>query len=423
MHKHLRNIYILFKLLGESFSFAYTSVKANKLRTFLSLLGITIGIFSIISVFTMVDALESNVRAGLDTFGSDVLYVQRFPWMPEEGEEFRWWEFRQRPAIKYEEFTYVQNHCKSAEVTAFLFGFSRELKYKSTTTSRVGVGAITYDWDKISSLDIEDGRYFSPMEMNSGANVALIGATIAEELFGGEDPVGKYFQIAGHKTRIIALLKKQGQSMFNAVDYDNSLLIPVNYGRNIANVRYGDPLIALKAKEGVTPENMKGEVKTLMRSLRRLKPAQKDNFAINELSALAGQLNPILDMINLAGWIIGGFAILIGAFGVANIMFVSVKERTPIIGIQKSLGAKDYFILTQFLFESVLLTLLGGILGLVIVFLGTTFVTYVLDFAISLTVMNILRGILISTVVGILSGIIPAYAAARLNPVVAIAAK
>ncbi len=423
MRKRLRSIYILLKLLGESFSFSYESVKSNKLRTLLSLLGVTIGIFSIVSVLTMVDALESNIREGIESFGSDVIYVQRWPWGPEDGVEYKWWEFRQRPTIKYEEYLHIQNHCKSAATSAFVLNFSRQLKYKTNTTSRVGIAGVTYDWDKISSFDIEDGRYFSPMEINSGANVALIGNKLAIELFGDDTPVGKTFQIAGRKTRVIGLLKKQGKSLLNASDYDNSLMVPLNYARAMANMRYADPFIAVKAKSGVTIDDMKGELKMLMRSLHRLKPSQKDDFALNELSSITKQLNPILGTINGVGWIIGGFAILIGAFGVANIMFVSVKERTSIIGIQKALGAKNYFILMQFLFEAVLLTIAGGLLGLLIVFIGTNVVTYAFDFPIALTLGNILRGILISTVVGILAGIIPASMAARLNPVVAISAK
>ncbi|MDR3133525.1 MAG: ABC transporter permease [Prevotellaceae bacterium] len=422
MRRHIRNLYILVKLLGESFSFAFVSVKANKLRTFLSLLGITIGIFSIISVFTMVDALEGNVRSGIESLGSNVVYIQRTPWYDDSGET-KWWEFRQRPAMKYEEFLAIQNNCKTAESVACLYSFSRQLKYKNKTTSRISIGGITYDWDKISAFDIAAGRYFSPMEINSGTNVALVGHSVAKELFGDEPAVDKIFQIAGHKTRVIGLLEKQGNNIVSANDYDNALMIPFNYARTLANIRYGSPSIAVKAKQGVDLDDMRGEIKLLMRSLRRLKPSQKDNFAINELSTIAQQLNPIMDMINLAGWVIGGFAILVGAFGVANIMFVSVRERTPVIGIQKAMGAKNYFILTQFLYESVWLSLMGGLLGLLIVFAATSLLTYVFDFSISLTLLNILRGILISTVVGIFAGMIPAIMAARLHPVVAIGAK
>ena len=423
MFRRIRSIYILFKLFGESFSFAYESIKANKLRTFLSLLGITIGIFSIISVLTMVDALEDNVRSGIESLGSDVVYIEKWPWTPEENGEYKWWEFRQRPSMKYEYFTHLQNNASSVDAAAFVLTGRRNLKYKSNTTSRITFYGTTYDWEKISSFDIEDGRYFSQLEMSSGANVAIIGNVLATELFGDDPPIGKYFQIGGHRTRVIGVLKKQGKSILEFIDYDNTLMIPLNHARSIVNMRYAEPMIALKAKEGVNMEDLQGEIKTMMRSLRRLKPVQKDDFSVNEMSMISKQLNPIMDTIGIAGWLIGGLSILIGAFGVANIMFVSVKERTSIIGIQKALGAKNYFILTQFLFEAVLLTIMGGILGLLTVYAATTIISQGFDFPITLSIVNIMRGILISSIVGVLAGIVPAYVASRLNPVVAIGAK
>lgn len=420
MKRILQNAYILVKLLGESFSFAYGSVRANKLRTFLSLLGVTIGIFSIISVFTVVDALTNNIRKGIESLGSHVMYVERWPWTDEDG-EYKWWEFRQRPRVKYEEFSYLQNHSRYAESMAFTHLFSRQLKYKTNTTSHVAIQGVTYDWEKMSAFEIEDGRYFSPVEINSGANVAIIGRLLADDLFGDDYPVGREFSLAGRKTRVIGVLKKQG-NMF-AVNYDRQAMIPFRYARMFADLRYGNPSITAKARPGASMDDLRGELRMMMRALRRIGPAQKDNFALNEMSAITRAFNPVLSILNLAGWIIGGFSILIGGFGVANILFVSVRERTSIIGIQKSLGAKNYFILTQFLFESVLLTLAGGLLGLALVFAATTLLTHVFDFAITLTLVNVLRGVLISTVVGVLSGIIPAYMASRLSPVVAIAAK
>ncbi|MDR0730002.1 MAG: ABC transporter permease [Prevotellaceae bacterium] len=416
MRRKLRNTYVLIKLLGESFSFAYGSVKANKLRTFLSLLGVTIGIFSIISVFTMVDALEDNIRKGIESLGSNVIYIQKWPWG--EVSEGQWWEYRQRPRTKYEEFTYLQNNLRGAEAVAFIHSFQRQLKYKTNTTSRVIIYGITHDWDKMTAVEIEEGRYFSPMEINGGVNVAIIGRTLADELFGDDYPIGRVFSVAGRKTRVIGLFKKQG-NMF-AMNYDNTVVMPLHYAVKFADIRRGNQEILVKAKQGASMDDLHGELRMMMRALRRLSPSQKDNFALNEMSVISRELNPILGTLNLAGWIIGGLSILIGGFGVANIMFVSVKERTPIIGIQKSLGAKNYFILTQFLFEAVLLTVAGGLLGLLLVFAATTLVTHAFDFAITLTLINILRGILISTLVGILSGIVPAWTASRLSPVVAI---
>ncbi len=422
--KIARSIFLIFRLLGESFSFAYTSIKSNKLRTSLSLLGVSVGIFAIISVYTMVDALEENMRTSVDRLGSDVVYIEKWPWGPEEdGTEYKWWEFRQRPEIKYSEYKEIQVQSTMAESVALYTGFRRELKYKSNTIGRATVIGITQEWNEVSPLDIEEGRYFTPLENNSGAAVAIIGHVLADELFNGENPVGKEIKIAGRKARVIGLLKKQGTSIINVMDLDNMVSVPLNFARGIVSLRYSDPSIAVKAKPGISQSELMGELKMIMRSLRRLKPTQKDSFSLNELSVIQNQLSGMFIMLNLAGALIGGFSILIGGFGIANIMFVSVKERTGIIGIQKALGAKNYFILTQFLFEATLLAVVGGIIGLLIVYAGSFLISHALDFEINLRLSNIIRGLSISGVIGVVSGFIPAYMASRLDPVTAINAK
>jgi putative ABC transport system permease protein len=422
MINYFRGTYLLFKLLGESFSFAYASVKTNKLRTFLSLLGVSIGIFAIISVFTVVDALELNIREGVNALGSNVVYIEKWPWTNEGGEN-KWWEFRQRPENKYTEYVHVRANSKLAEEVAMYIYFTREVKYKSNTTSRIGIVGITYEWNDVNFVDISLGRYFSTLEANNGASVAIVGREIANELFDNEDPIGKEIKIGGYKARIVGVVKKQGSSILNLMDYDNTVVIPLNYARTMVDIRRSSPSIAVKAKEEVEVEEMKSELRMFMRSLRRLPPSQKDNFSLNEVSVLNNELAGMFDVLNIAGILIGGFSILIGGFGIANIMFVSVKERTNIIGIQKALGAKNYFILTQFLFEATWLSIVGGVLGLLVVYAGSALVSAGLDFSINLTVGNILRGILISGVIGIVSGFVPAYTASRLNPVDAINSK
>jgi len=421
--KIFRNIFLILKLLNESFAFAFGSVRANKLRTFLSLMGVSVGIFAIISVYTMVDALEDNMRAGVETLGSNVVYVQRWPWTDDDG-EYKWWEFRQRPAMSYAEFQQIQAQSVNAQAVSLVVGFNREAKHKSNTLANVGVVGITYEWNEVNSvLNIKEGRYMTIFEANNGAPVAIVGSLVAKELFGTENPVGKEIKVGGHKFHVIALLEKQGSSLINIWDLDNMLIIPLNYARTMVDLRRADPMVAVKAKPGVDKDDLLGELKMIMRSLRRLKPAQKDNFALNEMSVIEKQLSSMFVVLNLVGMVIGGFSILIGGFGIANIMFVSVKERTPIIGIQKALGAKSYFILTQFLFEASLLAVAGGIIGLLLVFGGSALFSHILDFAIQLSLRNIMLGISISAVIGIVSGFIPAYIASRLDPVVAINAK
>ncbi|MDR3184742.1 MAG: ABC transporter permease [Prevotellaceae bacterium] len=408
--------------MNESFSFAFSSVRTNKLRTFLSLLGVSIGIFAIISVFTMVDALEKNIRDDVEALGSNVVYIDKWPWT-DEGGVYKWWEFRQRPGIEYKDYLYIKANSKLAEETALITGFNREVKYKNNTVSRTPVHGVTYEWNDVYYTDIEFGRYFTMMEANSGANVAVIGSKLAEDLFEDEDPLGKIIKVDGHKTRVIGVAKRKGESMVNMTDTDNLVMLPMNYARNMMSLRRADPSIAVKAKHGVDKDDLKGELRMMMRMLRRLSPSQKDNFSLNEISLLEGQLASIFGMLNIVGMLIGGFSILIGGFGIANIMFVSVKERTNIIGIQKALGAKKYFILTQFLFEATLLAVVGGMVGLAIVYALSALVSGGLGFAITLTFANIMRGIVISGTIGIVSGFIPAYTAARLNPVEAINSK
>ncbi|MCL2738141.1 MAG: ABC transporter permease [Bacteroidales bacterium] len=425
MKKFSSTIIIFIKLLGESFGFATTSVKADKTRAFLSLLGVTIGIFSIVAVFTTIDSLKGNISRSLAALGSDVVYIQKIPWTLEEGEtEIKWWEYRQRPSNTYEEFLNLQQQATTAEAVALSVSFSKEVKYGRNTISSVFISGVTADWPEVSTVKIGAGRYFSQFEAGGAHNVAVLGYSIAEELFSGEDPLGKVIKIDGSNTRIVGILEEEGSSeMLSLNASDQMILLPYQYACTMVDPRQMGPDIVVKKKTPADKDEFLGELTTILRNARRLKPTQKNNFAINEVSILQDINNQIFGTIAAVGWIIGAFSILIGGFGVANIMFVSVKERTPIIGIQKALGAKNYFILTQFLFEAALLAIMGGLVGLLIVFIGAEFVNHNYSFQMTLTLGNILRGVIVSTAIGLVAGIVPAYMAAHLNPVVAINAK
>ena len=425
MRKPTRTIYIFVKLLGESFGFAMSSVRSDKTRAFLSLLGVTIGIFSIVAVFTTIDSLKGNIQNSLSALGSDVVYIMQFPWQMEEGEtEYKWWEYRQRPVNKYDEFITLQQQATTAEAIALSIDFNKEVKYGRNTIASLTISGVTAEWASVSTIKIDNGRYFSQLEANGSQNVAVLGYGVADELFKGEDPIGKMIKIAGNNTRVIGILEEEGSGgMLSITMYDQTVLIPYLYACTMVDPRLMGPTIVAKKKESANKDDFLGELKVILRNARRLKPAQKDNFSINEVSILEDITKQIFGTIGAVGWIIGGFSILIGGFGVANIMFVSVKERTTIIGIQKALGAKNYFILTQFLFEAALLAIMGGTVGLLIVFAGVQFVGRFYDFQMTLTVGNILRGVIVSSAIGLISGVIPAYTAARLNPVEAINAK
>jgi putative ABC transport system permease protein len=383
-------------------------------------LGITIGIFSIITVFTIVDSLEYNLKTGIQELGDNVVYIHKWPW--EFKEDFPWWKYMNRPVPTIKEFDRLNGKVNTAQSIAFHVAGRKPVKYKSNTIDNVTITGGSYQYDKITNFDVAEGRYFTESESNAGRNTCLIGSTIAEALFlNGENPIGKNIKIGGIKLQVIGVFKKQGESLLGN-STDTQILVPVNFIRNHVDIRSEnlDPYIAVKAKDGITNDQMKDELQGLMRGLRQLAPETEDDFALNETKVISQGFDGLFSVVGLAGWIIGGFSILVGGFGIANIMFVSVKERTSLIGIQKSLGAKNYFILMQFLFESVFLSLIGGLMGLLLIWLLTLAIGDSVGMDIFLSQSNVILGVTISFLIGIISGFVPAYSASQLDPVEAI---
>ena len=414
---------ILFiRLVIESFGFAYNSLKVNKLRTFLSLLGITIGIFAIISVFTVIDSLERYIRESLNALGSNMIYVQKWPWAPPEGEtEYPWWKYLNRPVAELEEADELLRKSRLAENGAFLFGFARSVQFENNKADNSEILATSGGLLDVWNLKIARGRYFSDAEMTSGAPVAVIGDEIAGKLFENSDPLGKTIKIQGYKFLIIGVYEKTGQDMFGT-SMDKRIHIPNTKALYLIDIRNSDrgQAICLRSKPDADPKEFLAEIEGIMRTIRELKPSEENNFALNEVSLISNRFDAFFKVFNLAGWIIGGFSILVGGFGIANIMFVSVKERTKLIGIQKSLGAKRYFILFEFIFEAVVLSMIGGFIGLFLIFIGTLIFNNLSSMSITLTTGNIFMGIIISSVIGFIAGLMPARSAARLDPVTAI---
>lgn len=416
--KHL----LIVRLIIESFNFAVTSLKVNRLRTFLSLLGITIGIFAIISVFTVIDSLEKYIRESLDALGSNMLYIQKMPWTVEEGEtEYPWWKYINRPSPKIEENEMIARRSKNTKNAVFLFGFSRTLQHGNSTAENTEVLATTHELLDSWDLKIDRGRYFTESEMKSGAPLAVLGSKISNDLFEGLNPIGRVIKMQGKKFSIIGTYVKKGQDMFGT-SMDNRVHIAIQKALTMVDIRNRDrgQTICIKAKSNIDNDEFISEITGIMRSIRRLKPMEENDFAINEVSIIANQFDQFFKAFNTAGWIIGGFSILVGGFGIANIMFVSVKERTKLIGIQKSLGAKRYFILFEFIFEAIILSIIGGLIGLLLIFIGTIIFSYAASMDISLTISNIFTGLMISSTIGFIAGFLPALSAARLNPVEAI---
>jgi putative ABC transport system permease protein len=408
------------RLLKECFVFAINSVIVNKLRTFLSLFGITIGIFSIISVFTVLDWMEKSIRDSISTLGDNVIYIEKFPWSFDPN--LAWWDIIRWPAVSDNDYQAILTRSSKSASVCFSFFQGKQMKYKKNLASEATVWAATHEFESIRSFEIENGRYFSPEESSSGKNVAIMGAVIAERLFDKVNPVGKQITIGGQKTNVIGVFKKEGKGGISDNGLDEITLVPFYYARNFINIRNKnlESSLMVKAKEGVSVQELSDEATMVLRAARRLKPGEIDNFSVNRASLLSQGFDSVFAGINIGGWIIGGFAILVGGFGIANIMFVSVRERTNIIGIQKALGAKRSFILQQFLFESVMLSVIGGLIGLFMIFISTLVVNYLYELNIHLTLANVFLAIFISGIIGVVAGYAPAYAASKMNPVDAI---
>jgi len=411
---------LVIKLIFESFRFAFDALRHNKLRTMLSLLGVTIGIFTVISVFSAVDTLRANLQKSVNKLGGNSVYVNKWPWLG--GEDFPWWKYLQRPNPKLKDFNELQKRSQTAGAISYEISIGgRTIKYLDHTAEGVDINAVTQDHNKVSDFDIAEGRYFTDIDSRTGAAVALIGYDIANNLFPQGHALDKQIKLKGRYVTVIGVFAKEGKDMFGNSN-DKTVLIPLNFARDMVDVQSDNyqPTIIVKGKNGLTDLDVESELEGLMRSIRRIKPGEEDNFSLNRATLISNRLDEVFAFLHVAGLIIGGFSILVGGFGIANIMFVSVKERTNIIGIQKSLGAKNYFILLQFLIEAIILCLFGGIVGLGLVYLGTLAVSAAVDIQVILDMSNIIFGMSIAVVIGIISGIIPAYSASRLDPVEAI---
>jgi putative ABC transport system permease protein len=410
---------VYLRLLSESFSFALNALRTNKLRTLLSLLGVTIGIFSIIAVLAAVDSLDRKIKKDLSALDKNTMYLTRVSFGPSDLPQ---WKTEQFPDVTYEEYQTLKRSVQSADYMAYQYFTKREnIKYEAETVSDVNMVPVTFEFTDIQTLEFESGRFYNESESNSGTPVIVLGFEVAKGLFKDVDPVGKNVRAYGQKFTVIGVIKKQGAGMFGDSN-DTSAFFPSNFLRRL----YGEnnemmlPVIIVKPTKGIESDEVKGEVSNKLRNIRGIKADQIDNFFVNVLSGFTDLIDSIVGVMKQIGWGISGFSILVGGFGIANIMFVSVKERTNLIGIQKSLGAKNKFILFQFLFEAIILSLIGGLIGLLLVWILTLLMTSLLEFDFVLGAGNIILGSSLATVIGLISGILPAISASRLDPVEAI---
>jgi putative ABC transport system permease protein len=407
------------RLFRESLVLAWSAIVLNKLRTFLSLLGVMVGIFVISAVFAVVDSMEDGLMESFSMMDDDVMFIQKWPW--EFGEDYPWWKYVQRREPTFKDSRELESRLTLAEAVSFQMKALFDIEAGSSLSRNVSIVAASHKYHQTINMDLGSGRLFSESESASGWPVAIIGHTTAMDLFGKSDVLGEKIKVKGYKLEIVGVFKKQGASMI-AEGFDNSAVIPARFANKLFDVHHMDGnAIIVKAKDGVELDVLKDEIIQHFRSVRRIRPADSDDFSINHIEMLTGMISTIFSQVEKGGWFIAIFAILVGCFSIANIMFVSVRERTKLIGIQKALGAKSTFIMIQFLFESVALCIFGAALALLAINI-LILVINLADIGIQLGVSfsRVMMAMSIAVVSGLIAGIAPAMKAANMEPVEAI---
>lgn len=413
------------EILGSSLSLTWQEFRSHKVRTLLSLSGVAFGIFCIIGVLAMVDSLERAVQNDIKALGTNTVYIDKWEYAG-GGNDYPWWKYVKRPSPKYDEMVLLKQKVPAAANVAMnISDQGANLEIEDNIVSGVNYYGITEDFVNIQPVEVAIGRYLQQSDYDYAANSIVIGYTVAENLFGKpEKAVGQMVTMkSGKKGLVVGLIKKQGKSIIGGWEYDNSILMPYSFMKTIVREENSNPVIMVQGKETVPMDQLKDELQGAMRSIRKLKPTQDDDFSLNDIDSFSEFMDNIFGYINQGGWAIAALSLVVGMFGVANIMFVTVRERTSQIGLKKAIGAKKRMILTEFLLESAFLCIMGGLLGLIGVFLLTTLVGAAAGFSIFISPSILLLAITICVAVGVLAGIIPASIAAKMDPVVAIRSK
>lgn len=410
-----------FEIIGSSLKMALQELWKNKLRTFLSLFGITIGIFCIIGVLATVNSLEHNIQNEIKSLGNNTIYLDKWDYSAGGGPNYPWWKYVNRPYPKFEEMKLIKERTASAKFAAFAINAQDNVEFGGNILSNVKIYGVSEDFDDIQPVDIRYGRYVSEAEFERGINVVVIGIDVAEKLFGNpEVATGNEITVRGKNLLVIGVIKKQGKQMIGGWDFDQSIILPYRYARNIINEKRADPVIMVQGKDNLSSKALKDDLTGVVRAIHKLSPTKEEDFALNDINDFSDAISSAFVGLNIGGWAIAALSLIVGMFGVANIMFVSVRERTSQIGLKKAIGAKKRVILAEFLLESAFLCIIGGLIGLTLVFLLTLILTQALNFPVYISTSYMVLAIGICIVTGILAGFIPALQAAKMDPVVAI---
>lgn len=412
-----------FEILATTLKLAIQELGKNKLRTFLSLFGVTIGIFCIIGVLATVSSLERNIQDGIKSLGSNTIYIDK--WDYTGGADYPWWKYVNRPSPKLNEMRTIREKIDADIKMVFNFSTNSFIEYENVKLDGIKYHGITEEFSEIQPIDILYGRYLNQMEFDYGTSSIVIGFDNAEKLFGSaEKAVGKEVDLRNKKATVVGVMKKQGKSFIDGWDFDQSIVLSYRFMKQMLfNERFSNPKIIVKGPENMSTDALKDELRGAMRSIHRLGPVEEDDFSLNAISDFSKTVSSLFANVNLGGWLIGLLSLVVGAFGIANIMFVTVRERTPIIGLKKAIGAKKHVILMEFLLESAMICIIGGLIGIVLVVIMSQLLSSIFNFPVfvSFNILSLAIGICLA--IGVLAGIIPAMIAARMDPVVAIRSK
>lgn len=403
--------------LNESLRIAFGALRANKARGALTTLGIIIGIVAVVLTMTAANGLQNTFRQSFSAVGSDVIYVSRMPWVMMDD----FFLYRNRPRLELREAQELEQNLRGMAIVNPTMDGQHDVKYRSETMEGVSIIGTTEKQIMVSSTQPETGRFLLPFDVTNKKKVCVIGTEIRDALFAGSDPINKTMMIGRVPFRVIGVMEKQGGSAFGGPNFDRQVFMPItSYVKAYGGDRgRQDVNVAVKAPSQEALADLEFEVIGEMRKIRQLRPTEGDDFSINKLDTLVGAFNKMMGTVLLVGLLVTSVSLFVGGVGVMNIMFVSVTERTREIGIRKAIGAKRHSILFQFLFESSAICLLGGVIGIVLASILTAVINAVLMPA-SVNIPIVVLAVVVSTSVGVLAGLIPAYRAAKFDPIVAL---